>query len=50
MKENKLTLRPLCDKCGKVAPLNKEMTTENWIVYNTKENCDCGGKFYLHSI
>lgn len=35
----------LCDKCNKEAPTNKEMSTEKWIVYNTKENCECGGRF-----
>lgn len=34
-----------CNKCGKNAPINKEKSNENWTVYETKEPCECGGRF-----
>lgn len=39
--------KPKCNKCGKVAPIDKKMSNENWIVYKTKELCKCGGKFKI---
>ena len=36
---------PVCKKCGKEPPINKEMSTPNWIVYMTKEPCKCGGEW-----
>lgn len=35
----------VCNKCGKSAPIDEEKSNENWIVYKTKEPCECGGKF-----
>lgn len=35
----------VCNKCGKSAPIDKEKSNENWIVYNVKEPCECGGRF-----
>jgi lysyl-tRNA synthetase class I len=40
-----LDMTPICDKCGKTAPVDKEMSTKEWVVYRTKEPCECGGKF-----
>ena len=31
----------VCNKCGKDMPENKEKSTVNWKVYETK--CECGG-------
>ena len=36
---------PICDKCGKVAPIDEKMSTTNWTVYRVMEPCECGGKF-----
>lgn len=34
-----------CSDCGEVAPLDKEKTTDNWKVYDSKSPCiKCGGK------
>lgn len=41
----KLDVTPICDRCGKVAPINEEQSNKNWIVYTVKEPCECGGKF-----
>lgn len=40
-----LDMTPVCEKCGKVAPIDKEMSTPNWTVYRVKEPCECGGAF-----
>lgn len=45
MKNKMPDMTPVCDKCGKVAPINTEMSTTNWIVYEVKEPCECGGRF-----
>ena len=34
-----------CNKCGKVAPIDEERSNDRFIVYKTKEPCECGGKF-----
>lgn len=36
---------PICDKCGAVAPIDKEKSNENWTVYAVKEPCKCGGEY-----
>lgn len=41
----KLDMTPVCDKCGKVAPIDEEMSTPVWTVHRVKEPCECGGKF-----
>ncbi len=41
----KFDMTPTCEKCGKVAPINKKMSTPNWVVYETGKPCKCGGKF-----
>ena len=43
--KKKLDMTPVCDKCGKTAPIDKEKSNSNWIVYSVKEPCECGGKF-----
>lgn len=43
MKKIKLECR--CKICGKLAPIDKEKSNENWIVYDTKSKCECGGNY-----
>lgn len=38
-------MTPVCEKCGKVAPIDKNMSTATWTVYRVKEPCKCGGAF-----
>lgn len=46
MKKRKdMDMTPICEKCHKIAPINYEMSNDNWIVYDVKEPCECGGKF-----
>ena len=40
-----LDMTPVCNKCGRLAPVDLKMSTPNWTVYRTKEPCECGGKF-----
>ncbi len=40
-----LDMTPVCNKCGKVAPVDEKMSTPNWKVYRVKEPCECGGQF-----
>jgi hypothetical protein len=40
-----MDMTPICDKCGKVAPIDEKMSTPDWVVYCVKEPCKCGGKF-----
>jgi len=47
MKKQKSMLKNTCSICGKEAPVNKEMSTENWVVYDNKSPCECGGKFEI---
>ena len=44
MKKN---LTTVCNKCGKEAPINNEMSNKNWIVYDTSKPCDCGGQWKI---
>lgn len=41
----KLDFTPVCEKCGAVAPVDTEKSTENYIVYAIKNPCKCGGTF-----
>lgn len=45
MKNLKIKMTVLCDKCGKLAPVDKKHSNENWISYDTSKSCECGGKF-----
>lgn len=40
-----MDMTPVCDRCGKVAPLDEKMSTPEWKAYNVKIPCGCGGKF-----
>lgn len=40
-----IDMTPVCDKCGKEAPIDHEMSTAQWKVYRVKEPCECGGCF-----
>ena len=44
MKKN---LTTVCNKCGKEAPINNEMSNKNWIVYDTSKPCECGGQWKI---
>ena len=35
----------VCQNCGKQQPILKEKSNENWIAYDPKVVCECGGKF-----
>lgn len=45
MNKKHIDMTPICDKCGKTAPINEKMSTPNWTVYMVKEPCECGGQF-----
>lgn len=36
---------PVCEKCGKVAPVDEEHSINGWTAYRIKEPCECGGEF-----
>ena len=40
-----MDMTPVCERCGKVAPVDEKLSTPNWTVYRTKEPCECGGKY-----
>lgn len=40
-----MDMTPICEKCGKVAPIDKEKSTSNWTVYVINKPCKCGGEF-----
>lgn len=44
-KQVKLDMVPVCDKCGKAAPIDEKMSTPYWTAYRVKEPCECGGTF-----
>lgn len=41
----KIDMTPICNKRGKEAPIDYEMSTDQWKVYRVKEPCECGGRF-----
>lgn len=41
----KTDMTPVCDKCGEKAPIDHELSTDQWTVYRVKEPCKCGGRF-----
>lgn len=41
----KIKMEFKCDKCGKPQPKNKKESNKNWIVYDSNQMCECGGKF-----
>ena len=43
MKE--LDMTPVCNNCGKLAPVDEKMSNANWTVYRVKDPCECGGQF-----
>ena len=45
MNKKHIDMTPICNKCGKTAPINEKMSTSNWTVYMIKEPCKCGGQF-----
>lgn len=40
-----MDMTPICEKCRKVAPIDKEKSTNCWTVYKIKEPCECGGEY-----
>lgn len=40
-----MDMTPICERCGKVAPIDEKMSTPNWTVHKVKEPCECGGKY-----
>lgn len=40
-----MDMTPVCEKCRKTAPIDKELSTACWTVYRTKEPCECGGEY-----
>ena len=50
MKNKKPIIKELCDKCGKEPQINKNLSNENWTVYDTKTPCECGGKWKMKII
>ena len=44
-RKNMMDMTPVCERCGKVAPVDEKLSTQNWTVYRTKEPCECGGKY-----
>lgn len=40
-----MDMTPICEKCGKIAPIDAEKSTANWTVYKIKEHCECGGEY-----
>ena len=44
-RKNMMDMTPVCERCGKVAPVGEKLSAPNWTVYRTKEPCECGGKY-----
>lgn len=42
-RRKKTEINPVCEKCGKTPEINKELSNENWSVFDTACT-DCGGK------
>ena len=40
-----MDMTPVCERCGKVAPVDEKLSNPNWTGYRTKEPCECGGKY-----
>ena len=39
------SIKVVCNKCGKKAPVDKEKSNKNWIVHDTSKPCECGGSW-----
>ena len=39
------TFIPVCDKCGKEAPIDKQKSNHSWVVYLPDKKCSCGGSY-----
>ena len=42
-KKSQIEIVCVCDRCGKHPPIDEDKSNENWVVYITKEPCECGG-------
>lgn len=57
-RKNMMDMTPVCERCGKVAPVDNKLSTPNWTVYRTKETrppptlrrCDMGGGFTMKTV
>ena len=38
-------MTPVCEKCGKTAPVDAEKSTPEWTMYVVGKPCECGGEF-----
>lgn len=38
-RKNMMDMTPVCERCGKVAPVDNKISTPNWTVYRAKEPC-----------
>lgn len=43
MSKNKIKMVVICEKCGKEATPDKEKSNNNWVFYDLKKHCECGG-------
>lgn len=34
-----MDMTPVCERCGKVAPVDEKLSTPNWTVYRTNARC-----------
>lgn len=46
----KTDYKPVCNKCGSIAEVDKEASNKNWTVYKMKEPCKCGGEYKIKMI
>ena len=49
-RKNMMDMTPVCERCGKIAPVDEKLSTPNWTVYRTKEPCECGGKYTARAL
>lgn len=45
-RKRKHQVKTVCEECGKEAKVNKDLSAENWNVYDTKCK-ECGGKIVM---
>lgn len=46
MKNNKIEMK--CEKCGKAQEKDADKSNKNWNVFDSKQRCECGGKFVMY--
>jgi hypothetical protein len=40
-----MEIKFICEKCGKEQQPDKAKSNDNWQVYDSKQKCECGGKY-----